>query len=284
MRVNLDGWRFEVPAGFDDWTNYTFESPVQHESLNVTYGLVPLGVRSVDELLSNRHRDVETALEGHAQIEEPTTTVLDGLDARTLTFETGDAGERFRERWVMAIDTIATFFQVAYAWAADNADAPARFDHILKSVARHAHPIPMTPPGYIRRWGGQLTLDVPTHLRSPRTYVFVDEPHQLRLEVSAYDPATAKPPSLEQEAQRDTLAGDVVVHESTTTYGTLRASGMVTRYGLANRSAPTKVTTVVIRAQLTLLKGLRVSVCARAPASARDGMDRSFQQFVASLE
>ncbi len=106
MFITIDTFRFVPPTGFTDVTGYSFRERGAKELLDVSAGVLPAGIDTLDALLAERRSELELGLPGSIQIDGEGATALAGLPARTLAFSFSDGGERIREHWVLVLDTV----------------------------------------------------------------------------------------------------------------------------------------------------------------------------------
>jgi hypothetical protein len=284
MRIDVGDLSFASPPGFTDVTGYSFKAPVERELCEVSGGALPPGVSDLDGLLAERRGELEDGLPDAIVIEGEGTTVLAGLPARTLTFGILDRDGRYRERWVLALDTASSYVQIAYSARDDNDLAAERFEHIVKSASFTRMALP-TPEGYVRRWAGKLWLDIPAHLVPPRTYQFLSPDETKRLQVSFFAP-TAEP-SIERELAQDTALGEEVRERSSSEIATKELTGTLHLFKLARAEDGILLEDVVRRAHLRKLDVPVAHVYGRAPsvdAAPLEGLVNALIDSVSAVE
>ncbi len=284
MRIHVGNLGFTTPKGFRDTSAYSFQTPDRKEKCEVEGGRLPREVRDLDAMLKDRRGDLEDGLRGVLVITGQGRAVLDGLPARTLTFGIREGGVGYQGSLALALDTPGSYVQIAYACRADDAEAVARFGHIVASASFTVEGS-ATPEGFIRRWAGKLWLDVPAHLEPPLTYQFLSPDETMRLLVS-FVRAGAEP-SINSEIDEDTALGEVVKERGRADLTTPHApyvSGTAYRFVLTRGEDGISYEDVVRRAHLAVDGVPAVHVYGRAPTIDEPALDAAFDALVASVE
>src|SRR5690242_18277815 len=96
---------FEPPAGFRDWTHYSFTEPAQRELVKVGYGSVPNSAETARDVLMQRRGELATLKDYDPELAvDPVTDVTAGtLPAAMLSFTGHEGHYEFREWWVIAL-------------------------------------------------------------------------------------------------------------------------------------------------------------------------------------
>jgi len=280
MFITIDTFRFVPPTGFTDVTGYSFKAQGAKELLDVSAGLLPARIYTLDALLAERRAELELGLPGAIRIDGEGATVLAGLPARTLVFSFSDGGRRIREHWVLALDTVETYIQLSSSALAEDEAARTRFAHVVHSAAWTEAPSP-TPAGWVRRWAGKLWLDVPKHLHPPRSYQFNSADEAIRLEVAHF--RDGAPPAIEREIAQDTARGEVVTTRSSRELRVGPLRGTLHAFRLSGVEDGVAIDDVVRRAHFDI--GHRdVHIYGRARRTDEGALDAAFGGLVASLE
>lgn len=79
MFITIDTFRFVPPTGFADVTGYSFRARGAKELIDVSAGVLPAGIDTLDALLAERRRGLKLGLPGSIQIDGEGATVLAGL-------------------------------------------------------------------------------------------------------------------------------------------------------------------------------------------------------------
>ena len=88
MFITIDTFRFVPPTGFADVTGYSFRARGAKELIDVSAGVLPAGIDTLDALLAERRRELELGLPGSIQIDGEGATVLGQIaKARKLSIE-----------------------------------------------------------------------------------------------------------------------------------------------------------------------------------------------------
>lgn len=283
MRIEMERFSFEIPAGFEDTTSYTFKDRKDLEVLTVTFGTRPIEATNLRSLMSLRRRNLDVVMPGAAKIEAETDTRVDGLAGRMLTFTFEDRKITFRERWAVALPTPEMYLQVSYVAPASDGKAETRFSHICQSVvAAQKTPLAATPEGYVRRWARRMTLDVPASLAPPRVYQFVaKDDGGIQLLVQYHNPrsADAPMPTLQEDLAQDAARGAIGDHQSqgiTGSYG----SGSLTAYSVTP-AGDAGVWAYV--ADLVLGNGVRMRASLHGPRASEARLRQVIERFVPAV-
>ena len=280
MFITIDTFRFVPPTGFADVTGYSFRARGAKELIDVSAGVLPAGIDTLDALLAERRSELELGLPGSIQIDGEGATVLAGLPARTLAFSFSDGGGRIREHWALALDTAESYVQLSSSALAEDEAARARFAHVVDSASWTEEPS-LTPAGWVRRWAGKLWLDVPAHLQLPRTYRFNSADEAIRLEVAHFPDGA--PPAIESELAQDTAHGEVVTTRSSRELRVGPLRGALHEFTLSGVEDAVTIDDVVRRAHFDI--GHRdVHIYGRARRADEGALDAAFNVLVASLE
>lgn len=281
MRVELQQFSFEIPPGFDDWTNYSFKNREDDRVLTVSTGSRPPEASNLEALMSNRKSQLEQVIPGAVTLQAERDGSIGPWPARLLTFEVADRKRRFREHWAVAFDSPKTYIQISYGSPAENSESAEQFAHILRSVASPGSP---GRTGFVRRWAGIFSLDVPAELFPPRTYQFTTSDEATHLALSAYTPSDSSrhEPSLEQEASEDERRGTVsgkVAAEFTSEKG----GGQSLTYVLESETPDGNILEVRRRVLLRLGEGARVHLYGRARADAAARLEQIMASWISSF-
>lgn len=280
MFITIDTFRFVPPTGFTDVTGYSFKAHGAKELLDVSAGVLPAGIYTLDALLAERRRELELGLPGSIRIDGEGATVLAGLPARTLAFSFSDRGRRIREHWALALDTVESYIQLSSSALAEDEAARTRFAHVVHS-ASWTEATSLIPVGWVRRWAGKLWLDVPVHLHLPRTYQFNSADEAIRIEVAHF--RDGAPPSIESELAQDTAHGEVVTTRSSRELRLGPLRGTLHAFTLSGVEDNVAIDDVVRRAHYDI--GNRdVHIYGRARRTDEGALDAAFKGLVASLE
>ncbi len=284
MRISLDKFSFDAPPGFEDVTSYTFKDQRKRGLLTVTFGARPVEAHDLHSLLAIRRANLEMALAGDAKIEAESDVRVDGLPGRMLSFQFEDAGEKYRDRWAVALPGPDTYLQISYVALADDEEASHRFQHILASVVPARKQPPTTsPPGFVRRWAKRMSLDVPAVLAPPRTYQFVSK-NGTTLTLRAYSSApTMQAPTEMEERAEDAAGGTELGETERLQFRGPNAEGLVVTYPLTSHDPARPEREVVRRAYLSLSGGISVHIAARAPLESAE-MEPAFQRLIKSIQ
>jgi hypothetical protein len=286
MRIALQQFSFEVPQGFEDWTNYTFKERAQTQVLTVSRGKRPREASDLRALLASRRAELERLVPGPLTMEAEVEGVIAQWPARLLVFSFVDRQTRFREQWAVAFDTPQTYVQISYATPAEDAAAAARFAHILRSVTPSGAPDRLeAPAGFVRRWAGICFLDVPEQLAPPRSYLFstVDEKTQLVLTVyDLQDPARPEP-SLEQEVVEDAQRG-TVSEQTLASFAIGASQGRFLTYIVEAETPEGQVRDTCRRALVQLGDRVRMHLYGRAQAADADWLEQIMTAWIRTFE
>jgi hypothetical protein len=287
MRINLDWFSFEAPPGFVDATGHTFNDKDKRELLTVDAGDRPSGATNLASLLSLRRKNLEFAMAGGVTVEAEAEARVGELPGRMLAFRFEDKKVRYRERWAVALTVPDSYLQISHAALASDPEAAGRFQHILASVVLAGRPEESAPaPGYVRRWAGGLTLDVPKNLFPPRVWQFVSADGPKQVVVSAFDPRDTKrpiPTEAEERAQ-DGARGTMEEAAPAMAVSRPQASGLIKVFTLTPTEGGIPARQSIRRAYLSLPGGILVHVFARAPMASGPALESLVANLVGSIQ
>lgn len=280
MRIHLERFSFDSPAGFEDSTNYTFKDSAKRELLTVSFGTRPPEADDLFSLLAIRRDNAEMVLAGKIHMEAEAEARIDGIAARMLSFTFEDSGIVYRERMAVSLPMPETYLQISYIAPTSVAKAQGRFEHILHSVVpAKRSPTNTTPTDYIRRWAKQMTLDVPRTLSAPRSIQFSSTTDHSTLGFQYFDAvnAAARPSFLEREYAEASTGLDRKSESISTSLGPMD----MTSYTLktpGNEDAPTMVRKVTFT-----VGGVEVRAYGRGPVPSTVQLDNVFKQWINSF-
>jgi hypothetical protein len=287
MRVQLERFSIEPPAGFNDWTDYSFQLESRGEVLSVTSDSNPKTVIDLPSLTAFRRQDFERGMAGAATFESEGPAQLDDLPGHMLIYTFDDRGTRYRVRMVFALDTENSYIQLSYLTRADDAEADKKFKHILGSVTRAGKPDANRPgPGFIRRWAGKLVLDVPEYLEPPQTYYFLSLNEKTSLKLFVYDTrrSSQQIPVPEEEIRKETRSGEKVTARGSRSATLGKATGTIAVYYFADEKQPGVIKDACRLAHGMVTKETRVHLVGRAPAADEKTLERDFLQMLKSIQ
>jgi hypothetical protein len=203
------GVAFDVPPGYGDLTNYTFQDPTSRRRLTVSPAA---GLSNDDELHRAAEAYRDRAKDLCAAREDEVSDVRQRADGASVvvlgfTFDEGptglDGSRTWRERTAFVRFRGGEGAQLSYVTPAGDPRAEAEFRRLLDSVqpagpaapaaAPAAFHMPVDPTaGTVRRQVGPVRLDVDASLRGPSSYQFVSADGAVRLEL-AVAPAAGPP-------------------------------------------------------------------------------------------
>ena len=279
MRIELRHFSFEPPAGFEDWTNYSFKDREDVRVLTVATGAPPEGATELGSLMADRKRDLEHGMGDALVIETEREGRVGGWPARLLTFTVADRGGRFREQWAVAFDGPESYLQISYAAPVDDPESGQRFEHIIRSVSS-----PETGArGFVRRWSGRFSLDVPDDLVPPRTYQFASGDDATHLVLSAFDlddeEQVRNEPTLDQEVAEDEGLG-AVDNRAVTALDAGPERGTAVSYTLDSETPDGAIRDWCRRVVLPRGDRVRIHLYGRTPVANRPALERAMTAWI----
>jgi hypothetical protein len=216
--MRVDGVAFESPAGLEDSTSYSYQARASYEELTIEFEL-PVGRATPAELVM---ADIHEGLAGYFAAEFSVVARGDqpfvGQLGKFLTYEL-DGSEPVVSKIIVAntarpdgpVGTAkggecpkqaGDWIKLAWSGApATLAAAGGSIDAVVDPIIASVVPIqgagqraPATVlPGHVRHQAGDWVLDVPAHLRGPRTFIYEDIDIELRVELTVLDDGAPEP-------------------------------------------------------------------------------------------
>jgi hypothetical protein len=284
MRVSLDQISFNEPEGYEDATNYTFSDAAKRELLTVTIGARPPEATDLQALLTLRRENLEISAASKINIEGESNAQVDGMPGRMLSFTFADRGVEFRERWAVAFPGADTYLQISYLAPTGDQKAQGRFEHILRSLGP-AMPEPVVnpdPPGYVRRWAQQLTLDVPDTLAPPGTIQFVSPDGGVNLGFHYFD--TKIPAARRRLLEHKTLETQESQASDDREVEMIEARAGSIQYVSYTLKSPYEPELSAVRRASLTIGNAQVQAFVRGPATAATQLDQVFRQWINTFE
>jgi hypothetical protein len=286
MRISLDQFSFETPAGFTDVTNYTFPGRTAGQYLSVSFGARPAAATNLRALLANSKANLDIMAPDGVTMGEESDTRMDGLPARMLTFTFKDQEAEYRGFWAVALPMPETYVQISFVTLASDAGAAGRFRHILQSVvpARRKTPA-VSPPRYVRRWVQRMTLDVPASLAPPSEFNFVSPDGAMRLALSSFNPTdpASRPPVVQELMLKETRKGAAVSDSESHSVSVPAGPASITGFVLSRHTLDGDRQEAFRYADLGLGAALTARVVLRGPATSAAQIDGILSAFLEGI-
>ena len=187
---------------------------------------------------------------------------------------------RFCDQLVAVASSQNCIIVISYTSAFADVGARARFLHLLTSV-RYVEESSVAPAnGFYRAHALGISLDIPSHLKPPSTFIILSAREAVRMRITVGDPAMDRLPSLSAAVVEDTARASsfdgVTVRSFVSDNVVGNKASYVWRSGRAEL--------FVLLARLTMHRHVELMIDVRGPLDRVELCDYVFEFVVASLK
>jgi len=284
MDVRIDNVILPVPESFVDWTDYTFVSPDEDESLGVHFVESDPDTPSIEALAADmRERVIDFWEDEEVTIKYQGELNMLGSPGIELVLA-GTGGEEnapFEESLVFMRLAQERFAFLNYYRQMPPQATEGVWKQVLASLTHRGGETAELPAGFVRYHLPQLSFAVPARLRPPGMYSF-ESPDELTsltasIYTTPYQANSPQPRSMNDETANDAALGKISSAKRLP-LPRGQSPGQIQLYELAEEDQ----VSLVHRAQI-FLNHRRVHLCLKGPAQARHEQAAAWSEIVTRL-
>jgi hypothetical protein len=294
MRINLGKINLTIPRGFADGNIYAFNNEDRTEKVEVWRGFYSPAEKDFPTIIKEYRARLSSDYPGLSPtIVKEGETTLAGLPAHEFVVEVRhDEGVIFNHV-IVARDSSNSYIELDLESKNNDPRAKEDFVHVVKSAEltrneQDNKPNTPAPANFSRRYAGALMLDVPNQLTRHNLFEFErkmpdESGGTIRLTVKIFESGEPIPESMEEEANRSKVLGNVTLADSkeitTEEYKAKiqRYTTTVNELGMPPRQTPLMI------AELQIADGTTVRLQGRAPVAFASEMKAGFDELLSGV-